>query len=80
LLTEYTALLTQEGHAFGLVRIDTQNTSLGPSVLVDGVWAVRWYFRRSAALDIGYWYMLNLHQVDDRNGFVFKIGKSFRGF
>jgi len=80
LLTEYTAMVIQEGHFFGVFGIDTQNTSCGPSVPVDGVWGVRWYFHRSAALDIGYRYMLNLTQVDDRHGFVFKIGTSFRGF
>ena len=78
LLTEYTAVFTQEGHAFGVVGIDTENTSVGPSTPVDGVWGVRWYCRKSAALDVGYRYMLNLRQVQDRSGFVFKISKSFR--
>ena len=78
LLTEYTAVFTQEGHAFGVVGIDTENTSVGPSTPVDGVWGVRWFWRKSAALDVGYRYMLNLRQVQDRSGFVFKISKSFR--
>jgi hypothetical protein len=76
-LTEYTAVFPQEGHAFGVVGIETENTSLGPSTPIDGVWGVRWYWRKSAALDVGYRYMLNLHQVQDRNGFIFKISKSF---
>jgi hypothetical protein len=78
LLTEFTTAFTQEGHAFGVVGIDTENTSVGPSTPVDGVWGVRWYWRKSAALDVGYRYMLNLRQVQDRSGFVFKISKSFR--
>ena len=78
LLTEFTTVFTQEGHAFGVVGIDTENTSVGPSTPVDGLWGVRWYWRKSSALDVGYRYMLNLRQVQDRSGFVFKISKSFR--
>jgi hypothetical protein len=77
LLTEYTAVFPQEGHAFGVIGIDTENTSRGPNTPVDGVWGIRWYWRRSAALDLGYRYMLNLHQVQDRNGFIFKLSESF---
>lgn len=76
-LTEYTCVLGQEGHAFGLSGIDTENTSLGPSNPVDGVWGVRWYFLNSAAVDVAYRYMLNLHQLNDRSGFTIKISKVF---
>ena len=76
-LTEFTCVMVQEGHAFGVIGIDTQNTSLGPSDPVDGVWGLRWYFRNSAALDVGYRYMLNLHQLNDRSGFTVKISKVF---
>jgi hypothetical protein len=76
-LSEYTGVLGQEGHGFGLIGIDTENTSQGPSDPVDGVWGLRWYFAKSAAIDVGYRYMLNLHQVHDRSGFTIKIGKSF---
>jgi hypothetical protein len=76
-LMEYTGVLGQEGHGFGLISIDTENTSLGPSDPVDGVWGVRWYFLRAAALDVGYRYMLNLHQLNDRSGFIIKISKTF---
>ncbi len=76
-LTEFTVELGQEGHAFGLIGINTQNTSLGPSNPVDGVWGARWYFLNSAALDVGYRYMLNLHQLNDRSGFTIKLSKVF---
>jgi len=76
-LMEYTGILPQEGHGFGLIGIDTENTSQGPNDPVDGVWGVRWYFSRSAALDVGYRYMLNLHQLHDRSGFNVKISKTF---
>ncbi len=76
-LNEYTGALGQEGHGFGLSGIDTENMSLGPSDPIDGVWGVRWYLRNSAALDVGYRYMLNLHQLNDRSGFTIKISKIF---
>jgi hypothetical protein len=78
LMMEYTGILPQEGHGFGLIGIDTENTSQGPNDPVDGVWGVRWYFLESAALDVGYRYMLNLHQLHDRSGFTIKINKTFR--
>ncbi len=74
---EFTCVLGQEGHGFGLDGIDTENTSRGPSNPVDLVGGVRWYFVPSAALDVGYRYMLNLHQLNDRSGFTIKISKSF---
>ncbi len=76
-LAEFTGVLPQEGHGFGLIGIDTENTSQGPNDPVDGVWGVRWYFLKSAAIDVGYRYMLNLHQVHDRSGFNIKISKAF---
>jgi len=76
-LNEYTCTMTQEGHALGLIGIDTENTSLGPSDPVDGVWGLRWYVSDSAAVDVGYRYMMNLHQLNDRSGFTIKISKVF---
>jgi hypothetical protein len=76
-LMEYTGVLGQEGHGFGLISIDTENSSLGPSDPVDGVWGVRWYLSNTAAVDVGYRYMLNLHQLNDRSGFTIKISKTF---
>jgi hypothetical protein len=75
-MMEYTGILPQEGHGFGLIGIDTENTSQGPSNPVDGIWGVRWYFLESAALDVGYRYMLNLSQLHDRSGFTIKISKT----
>lgn len=76
-LNEYTCEMIQEGHAFGLIGIDTENSSLGPSDPVDGVWGLRWYFSDTAAVDVGYRYMMNLHQLNDRSGFTIKISKVF---
>ncbi len=52
----------------------TPNTTFGARDPVDGVWGARLYPWRSVALDIGYRYMLNLRDKDDRHGFVIKLG------
>jgi hypothetical protein len=74
---EYTAVFFQEGHGFGRISIDTQNTSHGPAEPV-GVWGVRWNMRSGTSLRRGYRYMLNLHHVNDRSGFIFQISNFFR--
>ncbi len=60
-----------------MISIETQNTLLGPNDPVDGVWGLRWYMLNSVAVDAGYRYMLNLHQLNDRSGFTVKISKAF---
>ena len=77
-VTEYTMVFFQEGHGFGRIGIDTQNTSHGPSEPVDGIWGLRWNMRSGTSLGLGYRYMLNLHQVNDRSGFIFQISNFFR--
>jgi len=66
IMTEYTGVIFVGDH--------TPNTSFGPRDPVDGVWGIRFYPARWMAIDAGYRYMLNLKQVNDRNGFVVKVG------
>ena len=54
----------------------TPNTTFGARDPVDGIWGLRVYILPQAAIDIGYRYMLNLHNATDRNGFVVKVGIS----
>jgi len=65
LMTEYTVVLFSGG---------TANDSFGARDPVDGVWGVRLYPQTSIAVDLGYRYMLNLSNAEDRSGFVIKIG------
>jgi outer membrane protein OmpA-like peptidoglycan-associated protein len=65
-MTEYTGII--------FVGQATPNTTFGARDPVDGVWGVRLYPWRSVALDVGYRYMLNLTDANDRNGFVVKVG------
>jgi hypothetical protein len=58
----------------------TPNTTFGARDPVDGIWGVRVYMLREAAVDIGYRYMLNLRNATDRNGFVIKLGISTSPF
>jgi outer membrane protein OmpA-like peptidoglycan-associated protein len=66
IMTEYTGLIFVGDH--------TPNTTLGPRDPVDGVWGIRYYPAKWMAVDAGYRYMLNLSQVNDRSGFVVKVG------
>jgi outer membrane protein OmpA-like peptidoglycan-associated protein len=52
----------------------TPNTTFGARDPVDGVFGARLYPWRSVAVDLGYRYMLNLGDVNDRHGFVIKLG------
>jgi hypothetical protein len=54
----------------------TPNTASGARDPVDGIWGLRIYILREAAVDIGYRNMLNLQNSTDRNGFVIKLGVS----
>ena len=64
-MSEYTAVLFSGG---------TANDSFGARDPVDGVWGVRLYPQPSIAVDLGYRYMLNLSNAQDRSGFVIKVG------
>lgn len=59
------------------VGAHTPDTTFGARDPVDTVWGLRVYVTPFAALDVGYRYMLNLHDVLDRNGFVIKIGAGY---
>lgn len=68
-MNEYTALIFTGNH--------TANTTFGPRDPVDGVWGVRAYPLKWLAIDVGYRYMLNLSQVNDRSGFVLKVSNVY---
>jgi hypothetical protein len=54
-----------------------QDTTFGARDPVDGVWGLRMYPWRNIAFDVGYRYMLNLRDLNDRHGFVIKIGTAY---
>ncbi len=65
-MTEYTGLI--------FVGTHTPNTSFGARDPVDSVTGIRVYPTKWLGIDLGYRSMLNLTQVNDRNGFVIKVG------
>jgi outer membrane protein OmpA-like peptidoglycan-associated protein len=65
-MNEYTGIV--------FVGDSTPNQSFGARDPVDGVWGVRLYPTDNFAVDLGYRYMLNLGNAQDRNGFVIKAG------
>src|SRR5579864_5392902 len=53
------------------------DTSFGARDPVDAVWGLRMYPWKYLAFDVGYRRMLNLGDLNDRSGFVVKIGTAY---
>ena len=68
-MAEYTALIY-----IGHKAQQTPNTTFGARDPVDEVVGFRVYPWKNLAFDIGYRYMLNLKGLNDRHGFVVKMG------
>jgi outer membrane protein OmpA-like peptidoglycan-associated protein len=62
----------------GLIFVSAPDSSrsmvFGARDPVDGVWGLRMYPWKNVGIDIGYRYMLNLRNLNDRSGFVVKVG------
>ncbi len=71
-MTEYSAVIFTDAFSNG-----TPGTTFGARDPVDGVWGLRMYPWKSIAFDVGYRYMLNLRDLNDRHGFVVKIGTAY---
>ena len=71
-MMEYTGVVF-----IGHKALQTPNTTFGARDPVDGVWGLRMYPWKNVAFDVGYRYMLNLKDANDRHGFVVKIGTGF---
>ncbi|MCI0627109.1 MAG: PKD domain-containing protein, partial [Acidobacteria bacterium] len=69
IMQEYTGLVFLGTH--------TPNTTFDRRDPVDGVWGVRIYPWNFVALDVGYRYMLNLQNAEDRHGFVVKLATTY---
>jgi outer membrane protein OmpA-like peptidoglycan-associated protein len=69
-MNEYTGVVFAGTH--------TPNQSFGARDPVDGVWGVRLFPIENLGMDIGYRYMLNLGNAQDRSGFVVKLGYARR--
>ena len=66
IITEYSAVI--------YMRQGLPNTSFGARDPVDNVTGIRLYLGKSAALEVGYRYAMNLNNHLDRNGFIAKLG------
>ena len=67
-MSEYSAVVFRHG---------TANTTFGPRDPVEAVWGFRMYPSKYIALDVGYRHMVNLNQLNDRHGFVVKLGTTY---
>ncbi|HEV2521178.1 MAG TPA: PKD domain-containing protein [Candidatus Acidoferrales bacterium] len=70
-MVEYTGTIFS--HAPGYIP----NTTFGARDPVDSVSGVRLYPKKFIALDVGYRYMVNLKDLNDRHGFVVKLGTAY---
>jgi outer membrane protein OmpA-like peptidoglycan-associated protein len=65
----------------GVIFVSAPHTppdnSFGARDPVDGVWGLRMYPWRHLGIDVGYRRMLNLRDLNDRSGFVVKIGTAY---
>jgi outer membrane protein OmpA-like peptidoglycan-associated protein len=65
----------------GVVFVTAPNTppdtSFGARDPVEGVWGLRMYPWKNIGIDVGYRRMLNLRDLNDRSGFVVKIGTAY---
>ncbi len=55
----------------------TPTMTFGPRDPLEGIWGFRVYPWHIVSVDLGYTYMLNLHQNQDRSGFVVKINTEY---
>ena len=53
------------------------NNTFGARDPVDGVWGIRMYPWKNIGIDLGYRYMMNLRNLNDRSGFVVKLGTAY---
>ena len=67
-MEEYTATIFSHAPNF------IPDTTFGARDPVDAVWGVRVYPFKFLAFDLGYRYMVNLRDANDRHGFVVKLG------
>jgi outer membrane protein OmpA-like peptidoglycan-associated protein len=67
-MSEYSAVIFSDG---------TADTTFGARDPVDEVVGLRMYPWKYLAFDVGYRAMLNLKQLNDRNGFVIKLGTAY---
>jgi outer membrane protein OmpA-like peptidoglycan-associated protein len=71
-MNEYNALVFTD--IKGLSQADTTFGARDP---IDGLWGARLYLFKNVGIDVGYRYMLNLKDLNDRNGFVIKVGGTY---
>jgi outer membrane protein OmpA-like peptidoglycan-associated protein len=70
-------MMEYSGVVFVTAPATPPDNSFGARDPIDGVWGIRMYPWKYLAFDVGYRYMLNLRDLNDRHGFVVKIGTAY---
>jgi outer membrane protein OmpA-like peptidoglycan-associated protein len=70
-------MMEYSGVIFSYTPGTPPDNSFGARDPVDGIWGLRMYPWKHLGIDVGYRYMLNLKNLNDRSGFVIKIGAGY---
>jgi outer membrane protein OmpA-like peptidoglycan-associated protein len=70
-------MMEYSGVVFVTAPATPPDNSFGARDPIDGMWGIRMYPWKYLAFDVGYRYMLNLRDLNDRHGFVVKIGTAY---
>jgi hypothetical protein len=71
-MTEYNAVVFSD-----VKGLSTPDTVFGARDPIDGLWGIRMFLFKNVGVDLGYRYMLNLKDLNDRNGFIIKVGATY---
>jgi len=75
--SRFQPMMEYSGVVFVRAPSTPPDTSFGARDPIDGIWGLRMYPWRHLGIDLGYRRMLNLRDLNDRNGFVVKIGIAY---
>ena len=75
--SRFQPMMEYSGVVFVSAPATPPDNSFGARDPIDGVWGLRMYPWKNIGIDLGYRRMLNLRDLNDRSGFVIKIGTAY---
>jgi outer membrane protein OmpA-like peptidoglycan-associated protein len=75
--SRFQPMVEYSGVVFVSAPATPPDNTFGARDPIDGVWGLRMYPWKNIGIDLGYRRMLNLRDLNDRSGFVIKIGTAY---
>ncbi len=75
--SRFQPMMEYNGTVFVSAPATPADNSFGARDPIDGIWGLRMYPWKNLGIDIGYRRMINMRDLNDRNGFVVKIGTAY---